>query len=88
VRASSRRDNLEGIDADIVPADMRDRAAMTAADARRADTCFIAAADYRLWARDPGEIVRNNLEGTRGGDAGRRRPQASSASSTPAAWRR
>jgi dihydroflavonol-4-reductase len=26
---------------------------------------FHVAADYRLWARDPEEIVRNNLEGTR-----------------------
>jgi dihydroflavonol-4-reductase len=26
---------------------------------------FHVAADYRLWARAPGEIVRNNLEGTR-----------------------
>ena len=26
---------------------------------------FHVAADYRLWARDPNEIVRNNLEGTR-----------------------
>ena len=26
---------------------------------------FHVAADYRLWARDPDEIVRNNLEGAR-----------------------
>lgn len=26
---------------------------------------FHAAADYRLWARDPSEIMRNNIEGTR-----------------------
>jgi len=64
VRASSRRDNLEGIDAEIVPADMRDRAAMTEA-LHGARYLFHCAADYRLWARDPGEIVRNNLEGTR-----------------------
>src|SRR5260370_39773032 len=26
---------------------------------------FHVAADYRLWARDPAEIYRNNVEGTR-----------------------
>ena len=26
---------------------------------------FHVAADYRLWARDPGEIERNNLQGAR-----------------------
>src|SRR5262249_51926081 len=31
------------------------------------DTRFVfhVAADYRLWARDPDEIIRNNREGTR-----------------------
>ncbi|MDE1937680.1 MAG: NAD-dependent epimerase/dehydratase family protein [Alphaproteobacteria bacterium] len=64
VRAASRRDNLEGLAADIVTADMRDENALTTAmkDVRYV---FHAAADYRLWARDPSEIVRNNLEGTR-----------------------
>ncbi|MBU6299308.1 MAG: NAD-dependent epimerase/dehydratase family protein [Alphaproteobacteria bacterium] len=64
VRAASRRDNLEGLTADVVAADMRDEDALIKAmkDARYV---FHAAADYRLWARDPSEIVRNNLEGTR-----------------------
>ena len=29
---------------------------------------FHVAADYRLWARDPGEIERNNLQGRAGHD--------------------
>ena len=31
------------------------------------DTRYLlhVAADYRLWARDPGEIIRNNRDGTR-----------------------
>jgi dihydroflavonol-4-reductase len=64
VRASSRRDNLLGLTADVVTADMRDLVALRQAmqDARYV---FHVAADYRLWARDPSEIVRNNLEGTR-----------------------
>ena len=64
VRASSRRDNLEGLAAEIVTADMRDLAALRQA-IQGARYVFHAAADYRLWARDPFEIVRNNLEGTR-----------------------
>jgi dihydroflavonol-4-reductase len=64
VRASSRRDNLEGVRAEIVTADMRDLAALRQA-MQGARYVFHVAADYRLWARDPSEIVRNNLEGTR-----------------------
>jgi len=64
VRPTSRRENLEGLAADIVIADMRDGAAMAKA-IRGARWLFHVAADYRLWARDPSEIVRNNLEGTR-----------------------
>jgi dihydroflavonol-4-reductase len=64
VRPDSRRDNIEGLDADVVVADMRDAAAIARA-VRGARWLFHVAADYRLWARDPSEIVRNNLEGTR-----------------------
>lgn len=64
VRASSRLDNLDGVAAEIVIADMRDRAALTKA-MLGARYVFHAAADYRLWASDPSEIVHNNLEGTR-----------------------
>src|SRR5450830_1116971 len=39
----------------------RNRCAGTMAGVRY---LFHVAADYRLWARDPEEIVRNNLEGT------------------------
>jgi dihydroflavonol-4-reductase len=64
VRQSSKRDNLSGLAAEVVTADMRDAAAMTKAMAG-ARYVFHVAADYRLWARDPEEIVRNNLDGTR-----------------------
>jgi dihydroflavonol-4-reductase len=47
----------------VVEGDMRDAAAMTRLlDGAR--FLFHVAADYRLWARDPEEIVRNNLAGT------------------------
>jgi dihydroflavonol-4-reductase len=64
VRSSSRRDNLAGFEADVVTADMRDEAALTRVMGG-ARYVFHVAADYRLWARDPAEIVRNNVEGTR-----------------------
>jgi dihydroflavonol-4-reductase len=64
LRPESRRDNLEGVKAEIVTADMRDGAAIAKA-IRGSRWLFHVAADYRLWARDPSEIVRNNLDGTR-----------------------
>jgi dihydroflavonol-4-reductase len=64
VRHSSPRGNLADVDAEIIEGDMR----------HTADVChalvgvrglYHVAADYRLWARDPLEIIRANLEGTR-----------------------
>jgi len=63
-RASSPRTNLVDFPGMLVEADARDPAAMTAAmDGVR--HLFHVAADYRIWARDPEEIVRNNLASTR-----------------------
>ena len=62
VRQQSSRANLEGLDAEIAVGDMRDATAM----ARALQGCrylFHVAADYRIWAPDPEEIVRNNLAG-------------------------
>ena len=63
VRASSPRRNLAGLDAEVVAGDLRDAAAVGRALARVRFLLHVAA-DYRLWAPDPGEILRNNLEGT------------------------
>jgi dihydroflavonol-4-reductase len=64
VRPGSPRTNLEGLDAEIVEGDMRDnRSVLTAAKGAR--YVFHVAADYRLWAPKPNEIVRANVEGTR-----------------------
>ncbi|MBC7497241.1 MAG: NAD-dependent epimerase/dehydratase family protein [Sphingomonadaceae bacterium] len=63
VRASSPRDNLLGLDAAIVTADLMDAAAVAAACVG-ADAVMHVAADYRLWARDPEDIVRNNVAQT------------------------
>ena len=43
---------------------MRDEESMTAA-LKGARYLFHVAADYRLWARDPGEIERNNFQGAK-----------------------
>ena len=64
VRSTSARTNFEGLDCQIAEGDILDEASVARAmkDARYV---FHVAADYRLWARDPDEIVRNNREGTR-----------------------
>ncbi len=64
VRTTSTRTNTDGLALDIVEGDMRDPASMTRA-MKNVRYLFHVAADYRLWARDPEEIVRNNREGTR-----------------------
>ncbi|WP_413674863.1 hopanoid-associated sugar epimerase [Massilia cellulosiltytica] len=63
VRASSPRRNLAGLSAEVVAGDMRDAAAVGRALAGVRFLLHVAA-DYRLWAPDPGEVMRNNLEGT------------------------
>jgi len=63
-RASSPATNLEGFPGTIVRGDMMDPEAMARA-LEGCDALAHVAADYRLWAPDPEEIVRHNLEGTR-----------------------
>jgi len=63
VRATSPRKNLESLDAEVVVGDIRDERSMRAA-LRGARYLLHVAADYRLWAPDPSEIERANLEGT------------------------
>ena len=63
VRPSSPRTNLDPGDV-VFEGDLRQRSSLTAA-LKGVRFLFHAAADYRLWARDPGEIMRNNIEGTR-----------------------
>ncbi|CAG2158058.1 hopanoid-associated sugar epimerase [Cupriavidus numazuensis] len=63
VRATSPRANLAGLTVDVVEGDMRDPAALASA-MRGVRYLFHVAADYRLWAPDPEEIVRTNVDGT------------------------
>ncbi|MBV8426182.1 MAG: NAD-dependent epimerase/dehydratase family protein, partial [Hyphomicrobiales bacterium] len=63
VRPSSPRINLDPSDI-VFEGDLRHRNSLAAA-LKGARFLFHAAADYRLWARDPAEIMRSNVEGTR-----------------------
>src|SRR5580658_513115 len=63
VRRSSPRTNLDPRDT-VREGDLGDPASLAAA-LKGVRFLFHAAADYRLWAKDPEEIIRNNLEGTR-----------------------
>ena len=64
VRPSSDRRNLKDFPGSIAEGDIRDEASVRRA-IEGARYVFHVAADYRLWAPDPEEIVRNNREGTR-----------------------
>ncbi len=63
VRRQSPRTNLDGLEIEIIEGDMRDKGAVFSA-AKGARYVFHLAADYRLWAPNPDEIMRTNLEGT------------------------
>ena len=77
VRASSRRDNIEALDSrlvEVVCGDLTDTASLRDA-LHGCDTLYHVAADYRLWSKDPQELYRANVDGTRSllqaaGDAG------------------
>ena len=63
-RATSAPGNLAGLAAERVTGDMRDPVSMGRAMAG-ARYLFHVAADYRLWAPDPGDIMRANVEGAK-----------------------
>lgn len=64
VRANSNKKNLDDLNADLVTGDLRDPASLEKAISG-CDGVFHVAADYRLWVRDPEEMYRANVEGTR-----------------------
>jgi dihydroflavonol-4-reductase len=65
VRPTSDLRNLDDLkNADRVVGDLRDPASISKA-LSGCDVVFHVAADYRLWVRDPGEMYRSNVEGTR-----------------------
>jgi len=52
------------LDVEVVSGDLRDSVSLERA-VRGCGLVFHVAADYRLWARDPAELYRSNVEGTR-----------------------
>ena len=64
VRATSLKANLADFPGTLIEGDARDPQAMARAMAG-VRHLFHVAADYRIWAPDPQEIVRNNLVSTR-----------------------
>ena len=64
VRPESNKKNLAGLNADLVNGDLREPASLAKVLAG-CEVVFHVAADYRLWVRDPEEMYRANVEGTR-----------------------
>ena len=65
VRALLRQGSrIADLDVERVTGDLRDAASLERAVAG-CGLVFHVAADYRLWARDPGELYRSNVDGTR-----------------------
>jgi dihydroflavonol-4-reductase len=63
VRSGSRRENLAGINADLVVGDLTDSTSLR----RGMEGCeavFHLAADYRFWIRDPKPMYATNVDGT------------------------
>ncbi len=64
VRASSDLRNIADLNAEQALGDLRDPASIEKA-LSGCEVVFHVAADYRLWVRDPQEMYRSNVEGTR-----------------------
>jgi dihydroflavonol-4-reductase len=63
-RPGSDRRNLKGLDVEVSEGDLADSRSLERA-AQGCDGLFHVAADYRLGARDPAQLYRANVEGTR-----------------------
>ncbi len=64
VRTTSNPKNIEGLKGERVTGDLRDSASLEKAMAG-CDSLFHVAADYRLWVKDPEQMYRSNVDGTR-----------------------
>jgi dihydroflavonol-4-reductase len=64
VRPASDRRTLTGLDVETVEGDLCEPGSLGAA-LRGIEILYHVAADYRLWARDPRELYRVNVDGTR-----------------------
>ncbi len=64
VRAGSRTDNIADLKAETALGDLREPDSLKKAMSG-CEFVFHVAADYRLWVRDPDQMYRSNVEGTR-----------------------
>ena len=64
VRPASRTENIADLKADRATGDLRDPASLKKA-MQGCEFVFHVAADYRLWVRNPEDMYRCNVEGTR-----------------------
>ena len=64
VRSTSRTDNIAELRTEVATGDLRDPNSLKKAMSG-CDYVFHVAADYRLWVRDPEQMYRSNVEGTR-----------------------
>ena len=64
VRKSSVLRNLDGLPVELAYGDLQDTASLNDA-VRGCSAVYHVAADYRLWSRDPQELYRSNVDGTR-----------------------
>ncbi|MDA8430968.1 MAG: NAD-dependent epimerase/dehydratase family protein [Geobacteraceae bacterium] len=63
VRQGSDTSNLAGLDVELWQGDLRDHAGLEQG-LKGCDVLYHAAADYRLWTRDPADMYRINVDGT------------------------
>lgn len=63
VRETSDRGNVEGLDAELVVGDLRDRAAVSRAVAG-CEEVYHVAAEYSFWSEHPEAIYESNVRGT------------------------
>ena len=64
VRPGADRSNIEGLDAEVVTGDLRDRDSLAAA-LQGCEVLYHAAAYYSLWSRDKRTMYDINVQGTR-----------------------
>src|SRR5580765_7132242 len=64
VRPTSRTENIADLRAEVAIGDLREPQSLKKA-MQGCEFVFHVAADYRLWVRDPEQMYRSNVEGTR-----------------------
>jgi dihydroflavonol-4-reductase len=63
VRPTANRANIKGLDVEVCPGDLNDPESLRTG-LKGCDVLYHAAADYRLWCRNPADMFRVNVNGT------------------------